>query len=41
MINSSLTTFNDITNEMIANAWYSLLEFHIHLTGVVGVKYYV
>ena len=25
------TTFNDIIDEMIANAWYSVLEFHIHL----------
>ena len=25
------TTFNDIIDEMIANAWYSVVEFHIHL----------
>ncbi len=29
------TTFNEIINEMIANAWYSVLEFHIHLSGIV------
>ena len=29
------TTFNDIIDEMIANAWYSVREFHIHLSGVV------
>lgn len=30
------TTFNDIIDEMIANAWYSVLEFHIHLSGIPG-----
>ena len=30
------TTFNDIIDEMIANAWYSVVEFHIHLSGVVS-----
>ena len=29
------TTFNDIIDEMIANAWYSVNEFHIHLSGIV------
>ena len=29
------TTFNDIIDEMIANAWYSVLEFHIHLCGII------
>ena len=28
------TTFNDIIDEMIANAWYSVVEFHIHLSGI-------
>ncbi len=28
------TTFNDIIDEMIANAWYSVTEFHIHLSGM-------
>lgn len=26
-------TYDEIINEMIANAWYSVLEFHIHLSG--------
>ena len=30
----SETTFDDIINEMIANAWYSVREFHIHLSGI-------
>ena len=29
------TSFNDIIDEMIANAWYTVLEFHIHLSGVI------
>lgn len=28
------TTFNEIINEMIANAWYSVREYHIHLSGL-------
>ena len=28
------TTFNDVINEMICNAWYSVREFHIHLSGI-------
>lgn len=28
------TTFDEIINEMIANAWYSVREFHIHLSGL-------
>ena len=28
------TTFDEIINEMIANAWYSVREFHIHLSGM-------
>ena len=31
----SETTFDEIINEMIANAWYSVREFHIHLSGIV------
>lgn len=27
------TTFNEIIDEMISNAWYSVIEFHIHLSG--------
>ena len=33
--NITETTFDEIINEMIANAWYSVLEFHIHLSGIV------
>ena len=32
------TTFNEIIDEMIANAWYSVLQFHIHLSGIVAGK---
>lgn len=28
------TTFDEIIDEMIANAWYSVREFHIHLSGM-------
>jgi hypothetical protein len=28
------TTFNEIIDEMIVNAWYSICEFHIHLSGI-------
>jgi len=28
------TTFDAVINEMIANAWYSVREFHIHLSGL-------
>lgn len=30
----TVTTFNDIIDEMIADAWYSVREFHIHLSGM-------
>ena len=30
------TTFNDLIDEMIANAWYSVTEFHVHLSGIVS-----
>ena len=30
------TTFNVIIDEMICNAWYSVREFHIHLSGLSG-----
>ena len=30
------TTFNDIIDEMICSAWYSVREFHIHLSGIGG-----
>lgn len=28
------TNFDAVINEMIANAWYSVREFHIHLSGI-------
>ena len=28
------TTFDAIIDEMICNAWYSVREFHIHLSGL-------
>ena len=28
------TTLEEIIDEMIANAWYSVREFHIHLSGI-------
>jgi len=33
--NCTRTTFNEIIDEMIADAWYSVVEYHIHLSGVV------
>ena len=30
------TTFDEIIDEMICNAWYSVREFHIHLSGLSG-----
>ncbi len=32
--NRTEATYDEIINEMIANAWYSVVEFHIHLSGV-------
>lgn len=29
-------TYDEIIDEMIANAWYSVVEFHIHLSGIFG-----
>lgn len=34
--NRLVETYDEIINEMIANAWYSVLEFHIHLSGIWG-----
>ncbi|WP_026653679.1 HNH endonuclease domain-containing protein [Butyrivibrio proteoclasticus] len=28
------TTFDEVINEMISNAWYSVREFYIHLSGI-------
>lgn len=30
------TTFGTVIDEMIANAWYPVREFHIHLSGMQG-----
>lgn len=30
------TTFDTVIDEMISNAWYSVREFHIHLSGIQG-----
>lgn len=32
--NITETTFDQVINEMIANAWYSVNEFHVHLSGL-------
>ena len=32
--NVTNTTFDEVINEMICNAWYSVREFHIHLSGI-------
>lgn len=29
-------TYDEIINKMISNAWYPVLEFHIHLSGIYG-----
>lgn len=29
-------SYDEMIDEMIANAWYSVLEFHIHLSGIWG-----
>jgi len=29
------TTYSDIIDEMICNAWYTVLEFHVHLSGMM------
>ena len=34
--NKMEATYDEIIDEMISNAWYSVLEFHIHLSGVWG-----
>ena len=34
--NVTETCFDEIINEMICNAWYSVREFHIHLSGLGG-----
>ena len=32
----SETTFDAVIDEMICNAWYSVREFHIHLSGMLS-----
>lgn len=32
--NKEEASYNEIIDEMIANAWYSVLEFHVHLSGL-------
>ncbi len=32
------TTFDEIIDEMICNAWYSVREFHVHLSGLGADK---
>lgn len=34
--NKKQAAYQEIINEMISNAWYSVLEFHLHLSGVSG-----
>lgn len=34
--NKKEASYSEIIDEMIANAWYSVLEFHIHLSGIWG-----
>ncbi|SDB07589.1 HNH endonuclease [Pseudobutyrivibrio sp. YE44] len=33
--NVKQTSYNDIIDEMICNAWYTVLEFHVHLSGIM------
>ena len=32
--NKEAASYSEIIDEMIANAWYSVLEFHVHLSGL-------
>lgn len=34
--NKTEASYDEIINEMIANAWYPVLEYHIHLSGLFG-----
>ena len=34
--NVAETTFDAVINEMIVNAWYSVVEFHVHLSGIMS-----
>ncbi len=35
-LNKVQATYDEIINTMICNAWYSVLEYHIHLSGIYG-----
>lgn len=34
--NKTEATYDEIINRMISNAWYPVLEYHIHLSGIYG-----
>lgn len=34
--NKKEVSYDEIINEMIANAWYSVVEFHVHLSGLLS-----
>lgn len=29
-------TYDEVINKIISNAWYPVLEYHIHLSGIYG-----
>lgn len=35
-LNKVEATYDEVINTMICNAWYSVLEYHIHLSGIYG-----
>ena len=37
--NFERATFDAIIDEMIANAWYTVLEYHVHLSGMLKVEF--
>lgn len=36
LVGRTEVTYDEIIDEMIANAWYSVVEYHIHLSGIWG-----
>lgn len=36
--NKTQAYYDEIINKMISNAWYSVLEYHIHLSGIYGER---
>lgn len=38
MMQLTEASYDEIIDEMIANAWYSVVEFHIHLSGIRSYK---